>query len=281
MEQITNIELLSVSGLDSIFVPFSMKFEEGFNLVEFQNSFSSDEVMSKIRSLFRTDNFFEKREFSIGFGKNKRSREMHKIVFETDKSRYVLSRYFVGFACTETILEKIGTSVCFSGKDAIDKIKKMGRPIIIDNGEYFANKSLIFKPVTESQRTEMIRMVNSWLKSINFGGILDLTYDNTWTYSTHSSDRLGRKSNNTYPHFVRLFTNIAQSIMRKRVFGYSPPVISMLNLHGMSEFESMSILGLAKSICSGANVKIIGLFNSFKGSEMLDPIKTPHIGIYQ
>ena len=32
---------------------------------------------------------------------------MHKIVFETDKSKYVLSRYFVGFACTETILEKL------------------------------------------------------------------------------------------------------------------------------------------------------------------------------
>ena len=102
------------------------------------------------------------------------------------------------------------------------------------------------------------------VKIYQFWRVLDLTYDKRGHIRhTHPTDV---KIEQYISPLCSLVTNIAQSIMRKRVFGYSPPIISMLSLHGMSEFESMSILGLAKSICSGANVKIIGLFNSFKCS---------------
>ena len=46
-----------------------MKFEVGFNLAEFQNSFSSDEVMSKIRSSLQLIISSTKENLSIGFAK--------------------------------------------------------------------------------------------------------------------------------------------------------------------------------------------------------------------
>ena len=78
---------------------------------------------------------------------------------------------------------------------------------------------------------------------------------------------------------MRLLYNIAQALMRKRIYGYCPPSISYIDLHTLSVFESVSVLRLAREICSTHGLNFVMLFGDFIGSEMIDVTTIPALEV--
>ena len=280
MEKIIQIKEISLSGLDSIFIPFGIQIEDLCTFVEFESLRSAGELTSKLANIFYTDNFFEKREFSKDFGKYSNTKGMYRIRFVTCKNEYVLWRYFIGYACTECVLQKVGTDIFYSGRQAIEKLKKISKPMLIDNGHFYSDKSTIFKPHSDVQRKEMIRMVNLWFNSLNFEGFVDLKFDGTWIYNNVNRYNMNSRGGEEIPSFIRLFTNLAQSIMRIRILGQSPVVFTTLESRLLNKFEFASVLELARSISESYNLNYVILFERFNGSELVNPVQTPSLEIY-
>ena len=274
VESITELKSFSFSYLDATFSPCSAELGPFSSFIMFNDYLAAEEATLRMMNLFNTKNHFE--ILSIPKRKTRYTVEMR---FETDKHEYLLTRYFVGVTSTESKLERLGTGIFFSGKDAITKLKSMVKPITINNGDFYSNRCVIFKPTSEIQRKEIVRTVNSWLKTINAEGRVELDYDCIWRFIRNNFDIKQAWTSNRIPAYVRLLYNIAQALMRKRIYGYCPPSISYIELHSLSVFESVSVLRLAKEICSTHGLNFVMLFGEFQGSEMIEITTIPHLEI--
>jgi len=271
---------ISLSGLESIFIPFAIEFVNPFTLIEFENIRTADEFITTLTNIFHAENYFEKGQLSKRLTNITEHRKMYRVRFKTCKNEYLLWKYFIGFACTEFVIQKVGTDIFFSGKDAVDKLRQISKPVILVNGDFHSDKSTIFKPYSEYQRKELMRMVNTWLKSIKCGGNVEIRFDGNWHFTENRDFFIARNLKNHIPSFVSLLINLAQSIMRKNVFGETPIVFNIIKNNELNQYEIVSVINLVKSISQLNNIHFVILFESFTGCEMLNPILTPRIEGY-
>ncbi len=274
LESITELISFSFSHLDATFSPCSAELSPHSSFMMFNNCLAAEEASLRMLNLFNTKNHFE----IVSFPKRK-PRYTVEMRFKTDRHEYLLTRYFVGVTSTESKLQRLGTGIFFSGKDAITKLKSMVKPITINNGDFYSNRCVIFKPTSESQRKEIVRIVNSWLKTINADGSVELDFDCIWRFNRDNFDIKHAWNASRIPAYVRLLYNIAQALMRKRIYGYCPPSISYIDLHTLSVFESVSVLRLAREICSTHGLNFVMLFGDFIGSEMIDVTTIPALEV--
>lgn len=291
IESIREIVSVSHDGFGHMWYPFSASFEESFTIISAEYYFEIGDLLTLISSMFATNNHSPE----IFSKQNARMTKKHltgnekktqcSIRFITDKNEYLLQRCFIGPYSTEARLQKIGSNVVYRNNDVIDLLSKFSKPVIIEEGSLFNNNSLIFKPLDNHTRKSLVALSNKWARMIGFvDSRLEIDYEGRWSTRGEVNafgNRMYSARNNT-PSPLRLLTNLAQTVMKKRMFGLCTPIFSPFNADYLNDFETITIMQLVKDVCQEESLQfIIGSNTSSNTNSMINAIKTPRLSIYE
>ncbi len=291
IETIRKIVSISHDGFGHMWYPFSASFEENCTIISAEYYFEIGDFLSLIRAMFATNNHSPE----ILSKQNVRLTKKHligndrktqcSIRFVTDDSEFLLQRCFIGPYSTEARLQKIGNSIVYRNHDVIQMLSKFGKPIVIDDGGLFNNNSLIFKPIDNHTRKSLVALSNNWARMVGFvDSRLDIDYDGRWS-TRGDVDAFGNRrysARNGTPSPLRLLANLAQAVMKKRVFGMCTPIFSPFNVDSLNDFEAITIIDLIRNICKEESLQFIVAINTNSNTNsMIGAIETPRLAVYE
>ena len=74
---------------------------------------------------------------------------------------------------------------------------------------------------------------------------------------------------------LMVLTHLAQAVMRKRRFGYCPPVFTEFNIVSLNNFEAIALLDLIKNVSREENIQfIIGMNSNSEIDSMVENVKS-------
>ena len=80
---------------------------------------------------------------------------------------------------------------------------------------------------------------------------------------------------------LKILTNLAQAVMRKRTYGTCVPVFCSFNVESLNEFEAIAMLDLIKNVSVEEGLQfIVGINSKPQINSMIDAIETPKLSIY-
>jgi len=291
LETIREIISFSHDGFGHMWYPFAATLENNNTTISAEYYCEVHDMLNLISSMFATNNHHpelvskrnEKMSRRLLLGEDKKTQ--CSIRFRTDVHEYILQRCFIGQYSTESKLQTIGSSIVYYGHNVIQMLSKFNKPIVIDEGGMYTNKSLIFKPLDDYSRGRLVALSNNWAKMI---GIMDsgigLDYDGRWS-TKGKFDAFGefkKRHRSRFPSPLRLLTNLAQAVVKKRTFGICVPIFSPFDVGMLSEFEAITIVDLMKNICREEGLQfIVGINTSSSTNSMIKSLETPRLSIYQ
>ena len=83
------------------------------------------------------------------------------------------------------------------------------------------------------------------------------------------------------PSPLRLLTNLAQAVMKKRTYGMSAPVFTPFNLETLNDFEAIAMMDLVRRVCKEESIQFILGISSTNVNSMIKAIETPRLSIYE
>ncbi len=291
MESINEIVSFSHDGIHRMWYPFSAKLQANSTIISAENFYEIGELMMLIKSMFATNNHSPEmvsksniggaRKFLVG--ENIRRTEC-SIIFKTEKGQYLLQRCFFGNYSIEAKLRKVGSNVSYSGEEVIKMLGKFHKPFVIGDDMLFGNGSMILKPDSDFTRSSLVALCNSWTRMVGIqDSSIDVDYAGRWS-STESQgfvfpNRGRRKVKLASP--LRILTHLAQAVIRKRKFGFCPPIFSSLNADGLNQFEAIAFLDLIRNVSKEESLQfIVGVNSKPEVNSIIDVISTPKLSIY-
>ena len=290
METIREIIEFSHDGYAQMWYPFSASLEENNTTISAEYYFEINDLLTLIRSMFATNNHNPElvskgnRKLSKEFLIGKTKKTVCAVRFKTDKSEYILQRCFIDQFSTEARLQKVGSTIIYHGENVIQMLSKISKPIIIDDRGMHTNSSLIFKPLDSYSRSCMASLANNWARMI---GLVDsrikLDFEGRWSSSSDVDSFANRRlsSRARMPSPLRLITNLAQAVMKKRTYGMSAPVFTPFNLETLNDFEAIAMMDLVRRVCKEESIQFIVGISSTNVNSMINAIETPRLSIYE
>ena len=289
MESIREICSFSHDGIDHMWYPFSAELDPNNSIISTESYYEIGELLGLLKWMFTTNNHHPElvRRENIRstrrllIGRNPRRIEC-SVTFRTDRSEYRLRRCFVGEYSVEARLQKIGTSITYHGDDVIQVLSKFHKPFIV--GDRPNDKSLIFKPIDNYCRSAMIALANNWARMIGHqDSRIGLDYAGRWsTPDQHDFSISRRRSVRSSMSPLKILTNLAQVVMRKRTYGTCVPVFCSFNVESLNEFEAIAMLDLIKNVSVEEGLQfIVGINSKPQINSMIDAIETPKLSIYE
>ena len=292
MESIREIISFSHDGIDQMWYPFSASLDPYNSIISAEYYHEIGELLLLLQSMFATNNhspeLVEKknmkdaRKFLVG---EKRRRIECSIIFSTDKNRYNLRRCFLGNHSIEAKLHKVDSKIIHGGDDAIKMLNKFHKPFVITESRLFNSGSSIMKPDNEFSRKTMAALANNWTKMVGLtDSRIELDFAGRWStlgdVDSFNSKRHSYRTNMPSP--LRIFTHLAQAVMRKRKYGRCPPIFSTFNVDALNEFESLAMLDLIKHVCEEESIQFIVAINARpEVNSMVNAITTPRLSVYE
>ena len=291
METIREIISFSHDGYGQMWYPFSAVLEENGTTISAEYYFEIGDLLHLIRSMFATNNHNPEimskqnakmtREQLVGSTK----RTLCTFQFRTDKHEYILQRCFVENYSTEARLQRIGSSIAYQGQNVIQMLRKFNKPIIIGESNMYDNNSLIFKPLDSYSRKCMESLSNNWARMIGLiDSKIELDFGGRWSTIGGLNSFGGRKFSTKTRVFspLRLLTNLAQAVMKKRTYGLSTPIFSPFNADALTEFEAIAMMDLVRNVCKEEGLQfIVGINTTSITNSMINAIETPRFSIYE
>ena len=289
MESIREICSFSHDGIDHMWYPFSAELDPNNSIISTESYYEIGELLGLLKWMFTTNNHHPElvRRENIRstrrllIGRNPRRIEC-SVTFRTDRSEYRLRRCFVGEYSVEARLQKIGTSITYHGDDVIQVLSKFHKPFIV--GDRPNDKSLIFKPIDNYCRSAMIALANNWARMIGYqDSRIGLDYAGRWsTPDQYDFSISRRRSVRSSMSPLKILTNLAQAVMRKRTYGTCVPVFCSFNVESLNEFEAIAMLDLIKNVSVEEGLQfIVGINSKPQINSMIDAIETPKLSIYE
>ncbi len=291
METIREIIEFSHDGYGQMWYPFSALLEENNTTISAEYNFEISDLLTLIRAMFGTNNH----EPEIMSKRNAKMSRKHliradkkticTIRFRTDKNEYVLQKCFIGHYSTEARLQKIGSTITYHGQHVIQMLSKFNKPIIIDDRDMYDNSSVIFKPINSYSRSCMVSLSNNWARMIGLvDSRIELDFEGRWSTSGDVDSFVSRRhsSRTRVPSPLRLLTNLAQAVMKKRTYGMIAPIFTPFNVEQLNEFEAIAMMDLVRNICKEEGIQfIVGINSTAKTNSMIQAIETPRLSIYE
>ena len=288
MESIREICSFSHDGIDYMWYPFSAELDPNNSIISTESYYEIGELLGLLKWMFTTNNHHPEllRRENIRstrrllIGRNPRRTEC-SVTFRTDRSEYRLRRCFVGEYSVEARLQKIGTSITYHGHDVIQVLSKFHKPFIV--GDRPNDKSLIFKPIDNYCRSAMIALANNWARMIGYqDSRIGLDYAGRWsTPDQYDFSISRRRSVRSSMSPLKILTNLAQAVMRKRTYGTCVPVFCSFNVESLNEFEAIAMLDLIKNVSVEEGLQfIVGINSKPQINSMINAIETPKLSIY-
>ena len=270
--------------------PFYAELEENNTTISAEYYFEIGDLLNLVRSMFATNNhqpdIMSKQNAKLSrkqlVGNAKRT--LCTIRFKTDKHEYILQRCFIGQYSTEAKLQRIGSSITYQGQNVIQTLSKFNKPIVIAEGDMFVNNSLIFKPLDSYSRTCMQSLSNNWARMVGFvDSRIELDFDGRWsTGEDCGSWGRGMNARNRIPSPLRLLTNLAQAVMKKRTYGLTPPIFSPFNVATLGQFEAIAMMDLVQNVCKEEGIQfIVGINTTSETNSLINAIETPRLSVYE
>ena len=291
METITHISSVSHNGMDMMWYPFSAHFSERLTLLAGESIHELEELLSLIKSMFEINNHHPEilskynnslsQQLLIGKEDKKTTCE---VKFETYSSRYTLKRCFVGKYSVEAKLFRQGTSVVYNGHDAIRVLRKMILPVIQINERLFANRSVIFSPLDNFSKRTLVSLANHWLKMVN---ITDSNFlidsGGRWKVRGNLTRfQTSRRNSAMMPSIHNFLSKLAQTVVKKRTFGMSIPVLCSFDVKMLNDFETMTVLDLVNTICKDETIQLVLAVNrEYIDCDSIEIISVPTLAIYE
>ena len=283
LEIVTKITLVSHSGFSEMWYPFSFVLDEEFNLLRTETDNEMSCLLELITLMFSTTNHRpELVEDGFQMSKiHKFGRTWCKIRFKTMKHEYELTRYFIGGYSTEARIHRMDSNITYHSSDAIQVLKKIGKPRISGSSRFLSSQSKIYSPVSEADRKNLIHLANSLAQSVGIDVSLRFSsFEGRWMISGNSSSAKFYKKTQEFPSHLKLITNLSEAIMRKRNYGYCETVITSVDSFILNEFEISTLMNLAKSISNNEGLNLLICFNTPRNKCILDSIDTPRFSCY-
>ena len=289
METIREIIEFSHDGYGQMWYPFAASLEENNTTISAEYYFEINDLLTLIRSMFTTNNHNPElvskgnRKLSKEFLIGKTKKTVCVTRFKTDKSEYILQRCFIDQFSTEARLQKVGSTIIYHGENVIQMLSKFNKPIIVNDGGTYA-PSFIFKPLDSYSRSCMASLANNWARMIGLvDSRIELDFEGRWSARGDSGSwGRGMSARNRIPSPIRLLTNLAQAVMKKRTYGMSAPVFTPFNLETLNEFEGIAMMDLVKTVCKEENIQfIVGINSTSQTNSMIHAIETPRLSIYE
>ena len=290
METIREIIEFSHDGYGQMWYPFAASLEENNTTISAEYYFEISDLLTLMLAMFGTNNHQPEimsnrnakmsRKHLVGLAK----KTICTIRFRTEKSEYILHKCFIGHYSTEARLQKVGSTITYHGQNAIQTLGKFNKPIIIDDGGLYLNGSLIFKPLDSYSRSCMVSLSNNWARMIGLGDArIELDFEGRWsTIGESGSWGRGMSARNRIPSPLRLLTNLAQAVMKKRTYGMCAPVFTPFNVETLNEFEAIAMMDLVRNVCKEENIQfIVGINSTSQTNTMINAIETPRLSIYE
>ena len=291
METIREIVEFSHDGYGQMWYPFSASLEENNTTISAEYYFEINDLLTLLRAMFATNNHNPElmskgnltmsRKHLVGDVK----KTVCAIRFKTEKSEYILQRCFIGQFSTEARLQKVGSTITYHGQNVIQMLSKFNKPIIIDDGGMYVNSSLIFKPLDSYSRSCMVSLSNNWARMIGLvDSRIELDFEGRWSTSGDVDSFASRRhsSRTRMPSPLRLLTNLAQAVMKKRTYGMSAPIFTPFNVETLNEFEAIAMMDLVRNVCKEESIQfIVGINSTSKTNSMIKAIETPRLSIYE
>lgn len=291
METIREIVSLSHDGHGLMWYPFSIELDGNNTTISAEYYQEIIDLWSLVSSMFSTNNHSpellskENSKLSKKYLVGHTKKSTCCIRFKTDKHEYSLERCFTGLYSTESKLQKIDSTVVYRDEDVIQMLSKFHKPVVIDDGGMFTNSSLIFKPLDNYSRTCMESLANIWARMVGLNdSILKLDYDGKWSTSGDVDSFNSRRysARTRVPSPLRLITNLAQVVMKKRTYGSCSPVFSPFNISTLNDFEAIAMIDLIKNVCREEGVQlIIGTNAKTDINSMIGALQTPRLSNYE
>ena len=130
----------------------------------------------------------------------------------------------------------------------------------------------------------MASLANNWARMIGLvDSRIELDFEGRWSARGDSGSwGRGMSARNRIPSPIRLLTNLAQAVMKKRTYGMSAPVFTPFNLETLNEFEGIAMMDLVKTVCKEENIQfIVGINSTSQTNSMIHAIETPRLSIYE
>ena len=276
METIRKIISISHDGFGEMWYPFSMELSNDLSVVNTDNYSENSDLFNLIRLMFATNNHQPKHS-SIH---PQSPRTLCEIRFITDSNEYLLHRCIIGNLSSEITLHKVGTSIAFSGTDAIRLLNTISRPIVIVEGGIFANKSQVFKPHDTNTKNKLGNLASSWAHIIGFSDKrINVDYNGSW--STEDGEHQGFYHSRTRISVqVRMVASLAQAVLRQRVIGNCPPIFASFNVDTLNEFEYITFIDFMKNVCVDEHLQLIIGINDWLRDSLIDSIDSPQLSVY-
>ena len=130
----------------------------------------------------------------------------------------------------------------------------------------------------------MASLANNWARMIGLVETrIELDFEGRWSTSGDVDSFASRRhsSRTRIPSPIRLLTNLAQAVMKKRTYGMSAPVFTPFNLETLNEFEGIAMMDLVRRVCKEESIQFIVGISSTNVNSMISAIETPRLSIYE
>ena len=291
MESITEIVSFSHDGINHMWYPFSAKLDSNNTVISAEYFYEIGELLMLIKSMFATNNHSPEmvskpniegtRKFLVG---ENAYRTECSVVFKTGKNQYVLRRCFFGNYSVEAKLQKIGSTVSYSGNEVIKMLGKFHKPFVIGEDTLFNNGSMILKQDSNFTSTSMVALTNNWARMVGIQDTrIELDHAGRWSSPGNPSSLMSKRSRGRTKLIspLRILTNLAQAVIRKRKFGMCPPIFSPFNVESLNQFEAIAFLDLIKNVSKEESLQfIVGINSRPEINSIIEVISTPKLSIY-
>jgi len=280
VEIIRKVISISHDGFGEMWYPFSMEFGNNLSIFNTDNICESRDLLNLISMMFATNNHQPNKSSIFPMA----PRTLCEIRFNTDNNEYLLHRCIIGNYSSEITLQKVGTSIAFSGNDAIRLLNKIGRPIVIVEGGIFDNKSQVFKPQDSNSMKKLGNLASTWAHIIGLSSKrINVDYNGVWSTEDSRHSHGWHRGGTRVSSSVRLIASLAQAVLRQRIIGNCPPIFASFNVSTLNEFECFTFLDFMKNVCEDERLQLIVTNNweSYSPRNMLlDTISAPQLSVY-
>ena len=113
---------------------------------------------------------------------------------------------------------------------------------------------------------------------------IELDIEGRWSSSGDVDSFASRRNapRTMMPSPLRLLTNLAQAVMKKRTYGMSAPIFTPFNVEALNEFEAIAMMDLVRNVCKEEGIQfIVGINSNSKTNSIINVIETPRLSIYE
>ncbi len=260
LELISKINSFSHNGYRSIWRPVYTTKDSNYLFVNCRGLAQSNDLIMCLQLIFGISNHNRDRGklWKKFYGDEDEYVLQTCIEFSTNKDNYKLVRIFRGKEPVESRLHSENLNIVYHGSEAVSKIAKMIRPIIVPEGHHKMSHRVFETDCEQTNRT-MSELVKFWSESSGID--IEKTYQGARKLPYYM---WRRKYDNEHSSIITFLSTLARAAVRTRKHGYCPSLICYVEVNILNDFEIKTLIDLTSKICEIERLDVLVITSRFE-----------------